>query len=576
MVMPQVSRTWLAQASKLLLLVLVALVLEALAVHPPRLSLFGERYADLAASRIAEAAPVLLFSAVFGSAVSVAGLLAALAALGGVGPHQVIAAAAGLGVAAVATGIHEPPLPAMRRHFLGYIAVSALLSGAALGVLVSAVLETPPSTWLLYVSGVAVSMALALLLYELASPAAALLLGIVSGFSWLAVPILLAARSAFDYPPREEGALKLGVSLAKAVRRLRLRRTPRWSWLPLYPRPLGLDPAKLNNMHVLVVGMSGSGKSTLAKNMVKAAARQGINVLVIDFHGEYGDVVRSIGGQVLDASQASINILELDGASPRERASEVADLIQTALGLGNLQRVMLEQAIEEAYMEKGIVHEKPSTWGREPPTLLSVATLVRRWASQATSRSEQARLNSLAMYLDLLAKTFHSQTSISMESLLSNPTSVMLNTLPGDHVRVIYAETLLRKIAANMYRSAPPRPLLIVVEEAHRLSRRSRTRRSLLARLLAESRKYNIGFVAISQQPLDLEEAVVANCAVRAVFTLQEPRNLDYAVRLLGGAADPGMAALLRETIRTLHRGNAVVSVGSALYLVSTTQERYG
>lgn len=576
MVMPQVSRTRLAQASKLLLLVIAAAVLEFLAIHPPRLSLFGERYADLAASRMAEAAPVLFFSAVFGSAASVAGLLAALTAVGGVGLHQAVAAATGLGIAAVTTGMREPPLPAGSRHAWSFTMLSALLSGAALGVLISALLETPPGAWPLYVSGVAVSMVLALLLYEQSNPTVALLLGAASGFSWLAVPILLAARSTFDYPPREEGVLRLGVSLAKAVRRFRLRRTSRWSWLALYPRPLGLDPAKLNNMHVLVVGMSGSGKSTLAKNMVKAAVGQGINVLVIDFHGEYGDVVGSMGGQVLDASQASINILELDGASPRERSSEVAGLIQTALGLGNLQRVMLEQAIEEAYMERGIIHEKPSTWGKEPPTLLSVATLVRRWASQATNRSEQARLNSLAMYLDLLAKTFHSQTSISMEKLLSSPTSVMLNTLPGDHVRVIYAETLLRKIAANMYRSAPARPLLIVVEEAHRLSKRSRSRRSLLARLLAESRKYNIGFVAISQQPLDLEEAVVANCAVRAVFTLQEPRNLDYAVRLLGGAADPGMATLLRETIRTLHRGNAVVSVGSALYLVSTMQEQYG
>ncbi len=574
--MPQISRIWLTQVSRLLVLIVVALALEVLAIHPPRLGIFGERYAGLAASGIAEAAPVLLFSAIFGSAISTVGLLAALVALSGLGIHQVIAAAAGLGIAAVVIGIREPPLLAVRRHVSSHTMLSALFSGAALGVLVSAILETPPSTWLPYVSGVVASMVLALLLYELASPALALLLGAASGFSWLAVPILLATRSVFDYPPREEGVLRLGVSLARAVRRFRLRRVARWSWLPLYPRPLGLDPARLNNMHVLVVGMSGSGKSTLAKNMVKAAATQGINVLVIDFHGEYGDVVRSVGGQVLDASQASINILELDGASPRERASEVADLIQTALGLGNLQRVMLEQAIEEAYMEKGIIHERPSTWEREPPTLLSVATLVRRWASQATSRSEQARLNSLAMYLDLLAKTFHSQTSISMERLLSSPASVMLNTLPGDHVRVIYAETLLRKIAANMYKSAPTKPLLIVVEEAHRLSRRSRSKRSLLARLLAESRKYNIGFVAISQQPLDLEEAVVANCAVRAVFTLQEPRNLDYAVRLLGGATDPGMATLLRETIRTLHRGNAVVSVGSTLYLVSAMQEQYG
>ena len=565
------GRTVFTVASKLLVFTVVAVALEALALSPLKPPLPGDAYIGTVMSRVVEAAPVAVFPALFGSLIATIMLLVAIVSVKGLSIHYAVAALAGTVLASMTVGIREPgPSRGWAKTYSSY---SALFSGCAVGTLLSAVLNTPPHNEAIYIAGLLASLAVATLLYELDEVPSALVLGAAAGFSWLAAPILAAVRSIFEYPPREEGSLRIGISIARAVRRLRLRRTPRWVWATLYPRPLGLDPAKLNNMHVLIVGMSGSGKSTLAKNMIRAAVRQGLNILIIDFHGEYGDVIKSVGGEAWDASQASINILELDGASPRERASEVADLIQAALGLGNLQRVMLEQAIEEAYVERGIIHEKPTTWNREPPTLLSVATLVRRWASQATSRSEQARLNSLAMYLDLLSKTFHSQTSVSVESLLSRPVAVMLNTLPGDHVRVIYAETLLRKIAAVMYRSAPVKPLLIVVEEAHRLSRRFRKRRSLLARLLAESRKYNVGFITISQQPLDLEDAVVANSAVRAVFTLQEPRNLEYAVRLLGGSADPGTSSLLRETVRTLPRGNAVVSVGSALYIVSTQQE---
>jgi len=48
--------------------------------------------------------------------------------------------------------------------------------------------------------------------------------------------------------------------------------------------------------HLSVIGMTGAGKTTLVKILVEEAVKRGLNVVIFDVHGEYGDLAQKLGG----------------------------------------------------------------------------------------------------------------------------------------------------------------------------------------------------------------------------------------------------------------------------------------
>ena len=48
--------------------------------------------------------------------------------------------------------------------------------------------------------------------------------------------------------------------------------------------------------HLSVIGMTGAGKTTLVKILVEQAIQRGLNVVIFDMHGEYGDLAQKLGG----------------------------------------------------------------------------------------------------------------------------------------------------------------------------------------------------------------------------------------------------------------------------------------
>ena len=63
-------------------------------------------------------------------------------------------------------------------------------------------------------------------------------------------------------------------------------------------------PLSSVSKHVVIFGATGSGKSNTGKLLVKLLSERGIPVLVLDSHNEYSDVVRDVGG----------TLIELDGS----------------------------------------------------------------------------------------------------------------------------------------------------------------------------------------------------------------------------------------------------------------------
>jgi len=419
----------------------------------------------------------------------------------------------------------------------------------------------------MYILGVAFSLLLLVLKGHRASK------NLCAVASWIILPYAMFKGVALESTVEEEEVIE-GVKIGKIVSRLvygkpanvwlkeklHLPKSPSWYW-KVESGTYTYNPYSQINYHILIAGSSGTGKSSLAKKLIKELYYQwAIPCLVIDPHNEYVRVIEELDGIVVDASKISINPLELDECSPRERIVQVADTIQRVFRLGNLQRAVLEDLLEEAYAEKGIINDDPETWKLKPPTFLTLLKVIEKRIEYARSSGERSRYEGLKPYIRLLSTSIFRETTISFSDILSKPSVVAMANLPGDHVKAILSETLLRKIAHYMYVSGESMGLshYIVIDEAHRICRRS-TEPSLVARLMMESRKYGIGFIIITQQPLDIDEGIIANSALKISFKLSEPENLDYMAKTLAGYISENRLEIFKEALYYMPRFYAVV-----------------
>jgi len=324
---------------------------------------------------------------------------------------------------------------------------------------------------------------------------------------------------------------------------------------------------KLLNKHMLIIGKSGSGKSYLAKKVIRQLLKDpNINVMVIDPHGEYAD---ELGNYfiVLDVSSVSINPLELMGKSPKERAYEISELLTDIFNLGQVQKYHLMNTILSAYVEKGFKVDEPSTWSKEPPSFSDVLMLIK----ESKGEGVDVRIQSLLPYIDILSSRVFSETSISINRVIHNPTIIDLHKSVAESIEVIFVDTLLRMLYNRvMELKGLGKDIFIIIEEAHRFMKGRGF--SIINKLLKEGRKYGINLILITQQPLDLSPDAYTNSDVKVVFALDEQRNLSYVSNVLSPYQNARSVNVVRGVIKQLSRGEAIVRLGAIdeLYVIKT------
>src|SRR3989344_260663 len=134
----------------------------------------------------------------------------------------------------------------------------------------------------------------------------------------------------------------------------------------------------LENSNSVIFGKSGSGKSFMVKLEVMRSLMFGAEVFVIDPEGEYKDLTRALGGDLVDFSFNSpvkINPFDLSGIY-EEGENELGLKILSLHGLMRVvmgemspgEDALLDRALVLTYKQKGITPD-PSTQKREPPLI---------------------------------------------------------------------------------------------------------------------------------------------------------------------------------------------------------------
>ena len=137
---------------------------------------------------------------------------------------------------------------------------------------------------------------------------------------------------------------------------------------------------------------------------------------------------------------------------------------------------------------------------------------------------------------------------------LSGIPSVVLERLVGSILNIIYEALFWSR---DKTEGGIERPLLIVMEEAHRyLSGKSGgTAPEIVQRIAKEGRKYGVGAMVVSQRPSEVNETVLSQCGT--FFALRLSNRADRA-RVQGKLPD-GLAGLL-DVLPILRTGEAIVT----------------
>ncbi len=280
-------------------------------------------------------------------------------------------------------------------------------------------------------------------------------------------------------------------------------------------RPIFLDVEKLPSMHGVVLGTTGSGKSTLARHISLEAWKSGVNVWVIDPHGEEEYrrlIVERMGGVEIDLSMQGFDVTNHEGWVLGDYAQTLAEIVASSYGVPAMFSFSLKDGILR-YLSRG---ERDALLS---PLLsfngeLRISELVGKNV-YVTMRGEKGRVSLQRM-------------RIGVQVLLARLDGIMRSRAPTHAAK-----------------------LLIVVDEAHNLFQLYEG--SFLSQLYRESRKFGYSILSLVQIPSFLPEDIYS----LAGFMVYLSGPKEYVEELAR------YSYLTRENIEWLLyrvRGNAVLT----------------
>lgn len=145
-------------------------------------------------------------------------------------------------------------------------------------------------------------------------------------------------------------------------------------------QPVEWDFGHASHPSLLIVGRSGTGKTHAIKRIVRALLARGLNVHVIDSHGDIEvDGLATIPYGY--ASPYGINLFSVDPhpefGGPRATISQVANLLQRLhRAMGQMQVAMFTHMAERLYQSRGFDMRNPDTWHQKPFTLADMIEAI--------------------------------------------------------------------------------------------------------------------------------------------------------------------------------------------------------
>ncbi|MEM0355557.1 MAG: DUF87 domain-containing protein [Desulfurococcaceae archaeon] len=266
--------------------------------------------------------------------------------------------------------------------------------------------------------------------------------------------------------------------------------------------------------HVFVTGSTGSGKTRTVAKIVNElnSKKHDLSIIVIDWHDEYSKLV---SGEALSPYSLPVNII--DSKDPYS----FVDLLIDVLELSGPQVYVLERVVRR-YRDRisdldsliKILENDldESSWMRE-----SRYSILRKL--YPLTRPDNANLFT------------NNAVHFSEQNLFRGTTIIRVSEIRDPLVKKTYVALLLKTIF-NSLRNRRGWRTLVVLEEAQNFLSRDKPI-NLIASLLAEVRKFNMGLIVVSQSPSRLLEDAMINTNTKIIHSIKSSIDLEIICKVL-------------------------------------------
>ncbi|ADM26962.1 protein of unknown function DUF87 [Ignisphaera aggregans DSM 17230] len=261
--------------------------------------------------------------------------------------------------------------------------------------------------------------------------------------------------------------------------------------------------------HIAIVGSTGSGKSTTASIIAEEASKNGYAVIIIDWHGEYKSLLGVLGNVIYtnpyDGSiPEPLNLEELIKTEPLA----FIEVIESALELTPAQAHILEDAVNMLAQRKVI--------GNYSIDLIIDIVKNSSTSSRWFTESREALLRKLKpLSSQYLRIKWNDMKMFPIEK--GNIIIFDISQIPNIRIKKVIASLLIRSIVLKAQYNTISKPLLIVVDEAHNVL----SSENPVSNLIAEVRKWGVGFIVATQAPSMLAPMVLKNSNTKIIHALK-------------------------------------------------------
>ncbi|MEM7111645.1 MAG: ATP-binding protein [Chloroflexota bacterium] len=359
--------------------------------------------------------------------------------------------------------------------------------------------------------------------------------------------------------------------------------------------PVRLDLNKFVKRSSGIFGATGTGKSFLTRMVLAGLMREDVAAaLVFDMHNEYAfDDLDSDKGQTVRGLKSlfgqKVQVAALGkGAMVRGKTPDFTlelglsnfttgdiNLLSEALNLTDTAAVTLN-ALERGFgsnwfaefmqLEPGAMDFDPET-GKSFPAANSVAAWAR--SNNVHEKAAEALHRKLALIHDkpYVVQTPSGDPVQAIVDKLENGRHVILGfgEYDSDLDYLLVSNILTRRLRQHWVRkteehktmgSAPPVPLMIAIEEAHKLLNPHLASQTAFGIIARELRKYFVTLLVVDQRPSGIDDEIMSQLGTRITGWLGDDDDIRAVLTGLAGREQlRGMLARLQEKEEVLLLG---------------------
>ena len=351
---------------------------------------------------------------------------------------------------------------------------------------------------------------------------------------------------------------------------------------------LCLDLVELVKRSMGVFGKSGTGKTFLTRLLLTGILQNGdASSLIFDMHSEYGwqgqDTDKGVNVKGLkQLFGAKVSTFTLDEEHSRRRGLSTDETVH--LGFNHVEPEdveLLRESLNLSDVAASAAYNLREKYGEE------------RWLKEFLNVGKSGSLLELAEELQINAGALralynrmgrftrhgfmveHSRTDTAAQMIehLERGQHVVLEfgRYGDDEAAYILVSNLLTRRIHRKYVEAKesamggsgkePRPLVIVIEEAHKFLNTSVASQTIFGIIARELRKYNVTLMVIDQRPSGIDPEVLSQVGTRFSCLLDNERDIDAVLSGTSGSR------ALRSVLSRLEAKQQALVFGHALPL---------